>query len=289
MDMNLAKYVAFLTTVEKKSFTAASETLHYSESGISRMIKDLEEEWQITLLRRDRGGVSLTSEGEKLLPQIQSLCLQYQTLAREAEDLKGLRSGLLRIATISSIATYRLPTVIQSFQGKYPAIEYELLLGDYDEITAWVESGRADFGFLCRPVSPDLAFIPYEKDELVAVLPENHPLAKRKKFPLSALEKSPFMLLEKGAQSEVRDLLERNHLHPDIRFTTFDDYAILAMVEKGLGISILPRLILTRIPFRVAIRSLSVPAYRELGIAVKDQESLSLAAKEFLRFLTPEK
>ena len=78
MDANLLKYMAFIKTVEYGSFTRAAEILHYSQSGISRMIHDLEKEWNVTLLERSRTGVRLTTEGEMLLPGAKSLCEEYQ-------------------------------------------------------------------------------------------------------------------------------------------------------------------------------------------------------------------
>ena len=69
------------------------------------------------------------------------------------------------------------------------------------------------------------------------------------------------------------------------RFTTWDDYAIMAMVEGGLGISILPELILQRIPYRLVAKELEVPAYRQIGLAMKDRKAASLAVKRLLDYL----
>lgn len=74
MEMNILKYMAFIKTAEYGSFTKAAEVLHYSQSGISRMIGDLEKEWRVTLLERSRWGVSLTSDGSRLLARAQKLC-----------------------------------------------------------------------------------------------------------------------------------------------------------------------------------------------------------------------
>ena len=78
MDMNILKYMAFIRTVEYGSFTRAAEMLNYSQSGISRMIHDLEREWNVVLLERSRAGVHLTSDGTKLLPYAKSVCSEYQ-------------------------------------------------------------------------------------------------------------------------------------------------------------------------------------------------------------------
>lgn len=285
MDMNGLKYLAFVKTVEYGSFTKTSELLHYSQSGISRMIGDLEKEWKLTLLERSRTGVRLTAEGQQLFPYAKGLCEEYQKLQMQVDDLRGLQSGLIRIGTFSSVATHWLPKIIAAFQKDYPGIDYELLLGDYTEIDAWIAEGRVDCGFLRLPTRPEFDTIPLEQDRLMAILPEDHPLAKLDKVPLAGLCNEPFMLLEKGTKAEISALFARNHLQPQVHFTTWDDYAIMSMVESGLGVSILPELILQRVPYRICVRELDVPAYRRIGLALRDRESASLAVKCFLEYL----
>ena len=106
MDTSIQKYLAFVKTVEYGSFTKAAEVLSYSQSGISRMIKDLETEWNIPLLERSRSGVRLTSDGLKLLPHAKRVCEEYQKLQMEVDDLHGVQSGIIRIGTFSSVATH---------------------------------------------------------------------------------------------------------------------------------------------------------------------------------------
>ena len=285
MDMNLQKYMAFVKTVEYGSFTKAAEILNYSQSGISRMIHDLEKEWKVTLLERGRGGVSLTSDGLKLLPYAENVCREYEKLQMQVDELNGLRSGLIRIAAFSSVASQWLPNIIKEFQKDYPDIDYELLLGDYSEIEEWILEGRVDCGFLRLPTHAELETVFLEQDRLMVVLPEGHRLADCERFPVNALVEDPFMLLEKGARAEVTEINERCGLTPKVHFTTWDDYAIMAMVESGLGISILPELILKRIPYRIVVKELEIPAYRSIGVALKEKKSASLAVKRFLEYL----
>ncbi len=86
-------------------------------------------------------------------------------------------------------------------------------------------------------------------------------------------------------KTEVSELLDRYGVRPDIRFTTWDDYAILSMIEQGLGIGILHRMILQRIPYEVEIRSLKEPVYREIGLAMRCRKSTSAAVKKFVEYL----
>ena len=285
MDMNIQKYMSFVKTVECGSFTKAAEVLNYSQSGISRMIGDLEKEWKVVLLERNKGGVKLTSDGLKLLPYAKSLVTEYEKLQMQVDELNGLQSGLIRIGTFSSVATHWLPNIIKEFQKDYPHIDYELLLGDYTEIEDWILTGRVDCGFLRLPTHPELETIFLEQDQLMAIIPEDHRLADCEKFPVTALCEEPFMLLEKGAKAEVSEIFEKNGLTPNVHFTTWDDYAVMSMVESGLGISILPQLILKRIPYKIIAKELDVTAYRNIGLAFRSKKTASLAVKRFLEYL----
>ena len=86
MDTNLQKYLALIKTVEYGSFTKAAAILNYSQSGISRMINDLEQEWGVALLERSRSGVRLTSDGMKLLPYAQKVCQDYDKLQAQVDE-----------------------------------------------------------------------------------------------------------------------------------------------------------------------------------------------------------
>ena len=159
------------------------------------------------------------------------------------------------------------------------------MLGEYTEIVEWIHTGRVDCGFLRLPTHPDFETIFLDQDNLMAIIPENHPRKDLDKFPVSALCDEPFMLLEKGAKAEISEIFEKNNLTPNVHFTTWDDYAIMSMVESGLGISILPKLILKRIPYHIIPKELDVPASRDIGLALKDKKTASLAVKRFIEYL----
>lgn len=283
--MSLQKYLAFVKAVEYGSFTAAAEALHYTQSGVSRMIGDLEADWGVTLLERGRSGVKLTSDGLKLLPQLRRICNEHAMLLAQVEDLHGVQSGLIRIGTFSSVATHWLPKIIQAFRKDYPKIAFELLLGDYTEIEGWIVTGRVDLGFLRLPAKAELETIFLEEDRLLVVIPQDHPLAECETFPLSELANNPFMLLERGANVEIAEIFAKHQITPHVNLRTWDDYAILSMVESGLGISILPELILRRIPYQVITKELEVPAFRNIGVAMREKKGLALAAGRFLEYL----
>ncbi len=284
MDAGIIKYMAFIKTAECGSFTKAAELLNYSQSGISRMIGDLETEWKVSLLERNRSGVKLTSDGMRLLPYAQNICDEYRNLQMQVDDLNGLKSGLIRIGTFSSVATHWLPKIIKAFQNDYPDIDYELLLGDHSEIEKWVNDGRVDCAFTKPDISGANVTI-LERDELLAVLPEEHPLTKYEKIPVYELCRYPFILLEKGGKTEVSAVFDNAGQKPDVRFTTWDDYAVMSMAENGLGIGILPKLILRRAPYKICTRSIEPQAYRDICFAVRDNRTVSLAVKRFSEYL----
>ncbi len=288
MDANILKYQAFVETVRAGTITRAAQSLSYSQSGISRMIADLEQEWGITLLERGRKGVVLTSDGAAILPMAEAICEDYRRLLARVDEVAGVISGSIVIGTFSSVATHVLPPAIQRFQERHPNIGYELRMGDYSEIESWVADGRVDFGFLPYPpqvARPDLAREVILRDDLLAVMPEGHALARRKSVTLEDLCGEPFILLEHGRDNEISPLFERAGLEPHARFSTWDDYAIMSMVESGLGLAILPGLILTRCPYRIEKRPLRPAVTRELA-AVYRPGLLSTAARAFLDCLT---
>lgn len=285
MENPVVKYLAFVKTVETGSFTKAAQELQYAQSSVSKMVADLEKEWGMILLERSKSGVRLTSDGTQILPYVRKILNDYHTLEGHIGQMKGLETGIVRIGTFSSVAIHWLPNIFAELQKGYPGIAYEMLLGDYSEVEQWIEEGRVDCGFLRLPTLPDFDTLLLKQDEYKVVLPVGHPLAEREKIAIEDIQGLPFMLLEHGGKTEVSDLLERYHVQPDIRFTTWEDFAIMAMVEKGLGISILPDMILRRVPYQVEIRSFQEPYYRPIGLALKDREQVTPATKKFMEYL----
>ena len=282
MDVGVQKYLAFVETADRGSFTRAAEKLHYSQSGVSRMIRDLETEWKVTLLERGKGGVKLTSDGTKLLPFARSVCAEVTRLQSQVDELHGLRAGLIRLGALGGAASALLPGWAEGFLREYPNIDIELLVGEQREIEGWIFSGRVDLGVLDLPADPELETLFLEQDPLLAVLPEDHPDAAGEVFPVSGFVDGPFLLLEKEGRTEASSLLESCGVEPHVRFTTWDEQTILSMVERGLGVSILPETALRRCAYKVAARRLDVPAYRNLGVALRSRKTASLAVKRFL-------
>ena len=285
MENPLLKYLAFVRTVEKGSFTRAAQELNYAQSSVSKMVADVESECGMTLLERGKSGVRLTSAGEQLMPFFRRLLNDQRELEGQLCRMNGIETGLVRIGTFSSVAINWLPDIFARLREDYPGIEYEMLLGDYAEVERWIGEGRVDCGFLRLPTLPGFDAVPLTQDEYKLVMPVGHPLAEKETVAIEELEGLPFLLLEHGGRTEVTELLERSDVHPDIRFTTWEDFAIMAMAEKGLGVGILPDMILRRIPYKIEVRSLKEPYYRSIGLVMKSRAHVTPAVGRFIDFL----
>lgn len=279
------RYIALQKVVELGSFTKAADVLGYTQPAMSQMISSLERELSIKLLYRSRYGIHLTLEGERLFPAIQKTVAGYQAMLEIAKEIKGLDSGTIRIGTISSISCHWLPGLIKQFQYKYPNVQFVLHQGDYTSIPEWVRTGEADFGF----VNPDAVLGVKTKfiktGELRAVLPLDHFLAKAEYVTLENLVNEPFLLLEEGALSEPLEAFKQAGLQPSVRLCVHDDYSILSMIESGLGVSILPELVLRKTNYKVSVLPIKPVLTRKIGLVMKDKHSLPIASKYFIDFL----
>ena len=281
----MQKYIALLKVIEVGSFTKAAELLGYTQPSLSQMIASLEKELSVQLIHRSRYGIRLTPEGEHLMPYIESAVRQYESMRQAVKEVSGLESGSVRIGTFSSITCHWLPAVIEDFWSAHPKIRLHLLQGDYTSIAEWVRIGLIDFGFVNPDAIQGMATRELFSDEFHAILPKDHPLAVKETVSLTDMANEPFLLLEEGQYSEPLEAFRAAGLTPDIRLSGHDDYSILSMVERGLGVSILPELVLRKTAYQIVSRQLDPPVVRKIGIVMKEQGSLPLASRSFLRCL----
>lgn len=279
------KYLAFVKTVELGSLTRAAKALGYTQSGISHMIQALEDEVGIRLLHRDRSGVRMTSEGELLLPYFTDICNSERQLDNKIKDILQLDTGIIRIGAFTSVSVQWLPYIIKEFLEDFPKIEFEIMYGEYAQIEDWILEGKVDLGFLRVPSKKNLKTAFLKEDELVVIIPPEHPLKDVDAFPPEALSEYPFALMDEGEDYEVEAVFDHFGVTPDIRFTAKDDHTLVAMVANGLCISIMPRLVLEKMPYDILKKSFQEPMLRQLGIAYKDEKRLSNAVERFMDYV----
>lgn len=280
--MSIRKYIAYLRTVETGSITQTANELGYTQSAVSKMIADLESEWQVKLLTRGRSGIELTSEGLALLPAIRAVVKDYNDLGFAVSELHGLQSGLLRIGCFTSLGTSVLPNVLKAFHEKYPNIRIQLFNGEYEDISAWLRRGTVDCGFLALPAAPEFETTFLLRDSFVAILPEEHPMAKASCFPVACLPKENFIKLNENPDLEIDGFLDSLPARPRVTYEVTNDFALMAMVECGLGVSIVHDLILHPRHYRVVRLPLDVTQKRDVGIAIKKNVTPSLITKLFI-------
>lgn len=282
--LSMNRYIALQKVVEVGSFTKAAELLGYTQPALSQMIASLERELNIKLLYRTSHRVCLTLEGERIFPAIQKSVSQYLAMQEIAKEIRGLETGVIRIGTLSSVSCHWLPPLIAAFQKQYPNVEFVLHQGDNNSIPEWVRTGEVDFGFVNMSVfSGKATFL--KEGEYRAVLPQAHPLAAQDAVTLEQLASEPFLVIEEGSLSRPLEAFREVGLAPHVRLRVHDDYSILSMVEHGLGVSILPELVLRKTNYQIAIRPLQPIVTRKLGFIAKSKNELPLASKYFINFM----
>lgn len=283
--MNTIKCQILLKAVELGSITRAAEEMGYTQSAVSRSIADLEREWNVTLLTRNKDGVVLTTQGESLLPDIQALCNAQRTLESQVSALHGLTSGTLRVGTFTSVSIHWLPGMMKEFLALYPGIRFQLVSRwEFTEVEELVRRGAVDCGFLGLPAGDSLDISTLRRDRLLAVLPPDHPLANAPCYPMARLTQDPFILIQENWDMEISRIFQEEGVRPNVQYTLSDDFAILAMVEQGLGVSILSEMLVRSTARHVAAIPLERPRYREIGLAVRRGGPVPPLTRRFREF-----
>ena len=281
----MTRYIAFCKIIECGSFTRAAEALGYTQAEVSQMVRSLEKEYALTLLIRTRSGVRLTREGEEIYPLIRKCVSSHRELSERIGELRDLVAGEVRIGAFSSMSQRVLPGLMQAFSRLYPHINFILSPGDNTTMPDRIRQGVIDFGFLYPEAAAGLVSLPFTKDEFLAVFPEGHPYAERASVSLSEMAEEPLILVEEGGVSTVLDAFAEASLTPRVKFRIHDDHTILSMVEQGIGVSILPSMILDRAAYRLKTVPIETPVRRTVSISYLDKELLPLAARRFIRFM----
>ena len=212
------------------------------KDAVSQAVKALERELGDHDYRARQAGRSrLRATANKYLPYLRQIVTAEAELEGKRQELLGLSSTDIRIATFTNVSRTVLPRVIRDFGALHPGVRFTLKQGDYTRNAQWVHDGVVDFCFTARGFTTGLQKRVAYHDELVALLPAAHPLAAKEKVTLADLASEPFVLLDEGEQSLVLDAFAAHGLSPHVTSEVTDDYTIMAMVEEGLGVSMLYR------------------------------------------------
>lgn len=249
------------------------------------MVNALEDEFGFRLLLRGKKkGVTLTKEGEKVLPLIRELMLQEGRLSQVVSEINGCVVGNIHIGAYSSIAMHWLPTVIREFQNDHPQVQISLAEGTWHKLDRWLSSKRIDMAFYCYRGPMNWDWIPLAEDEMIAVLPMDHPLAEADAYPLACCPGEKFIMPAMGHDSALMDLLERNGISPQIAFSTLKNFSAISMIEQRMGMSIMNRLITQGMDYQVAKLPLDPPQSITMGIAIPSKRSAPPAVQLFIDY-----
>lgn len=283
--MNIRKYEAFVKAVELGSLSKAAEELGYTQSGISHMMQSLEDEVGFPLMVRTSTGIQPNREGELLLPVIRQMLNTSESLEQHIAKIKGIDTGRIRIAAYPSVAAYWLPTIIRRFQKDYPKVEIEIVETGSGAIEAIMESRQAELCIYAGGEGKSFEWVPLCRDRMMVLLPTGHPLAKGEYFPLEALMESEFIMPMPDYDGEVRFILNKLKNWPHISFSACSDYTIINMVTQGLGISILPELLLKNYRHQAVALPLKPAQDRMLGIGVPQMKAMSPVTRIFIQYV----
>ena len=279
--MDTKKLEALVVSVELGSFTRAAEQLGYTQSGLTHMMNSLEKDIGFTVLVRGRSGVQLTPAGQRIFPLVQECLAGSAALEREISLINSHKEDSVRVAAYESIARHWLPEVIQQFRREHPDVTVDIQMGSVDEVYRWVLVDRVDMCFASRQDYNTLDWTPLRDDELLAILPPDYPDGDNA-FPIEFFNGQEFLMPSMGFDKDILRVLNEHGVAPLIRTTQVSDSAVISMVEHGLGVSVLSRLVLRGRQNSVRALPLLPQAFRKLGIAARPRKELRPIVRKFI-------
>jgi LysR family cys regulon transcriptional activator len=225
------------------NLTEVANALYTSQPGVSKHIKDLEDELGIEVfIRRGKRLLGLTEPGKELVSVVERILLDTQNLRRIADQFASRETGHFVVATTHTQARYALPKIIQWFKADYPKVHLTLLQGSPREIAELVETGQADVGIATESLDnvPELASFPYYSWHHAVIVPEGHPLLALEKVTLEALGEYPIVTYHEGftGRGHVDKGFADAGIVPDIVLSAIDADVIKTYVNLGLGVGI---------------------------------------------------
>lgn len=280
--MSTFSYHVFVSVVRYGSFFHASQQLNVTPSAVSHSINQLEEQLGFPLFLRSRSGMTLTSEGSQVLPYIQQLLSDEATLMQISDDIKGLQSGSIKIGAFSSVCINWLPHILGVFSKKYPEIDISIVQGSFEEITQYIKSGELDVGFTTLPVSENLDVIPLLEDPIYCVTPEGFVPKNGQSMTEQDIVNHKFILQKVDYDRDTKLILDYYRVEPNAINFSIDDQSIIAMVEAGIGLGILPKLALQKNPGNIAIFPFEKPASRKIVLVTNKSKAASPSVVELV-------
>ncbi len=242
--MNFQQLRIIRETVRQNfNLTEASAALYTSQSGVSKHIKDLEDELGVQLfIRKGKRLLGLTEPGQSLLGIVERMLVDAENIKRLADDFNKVDEGTLTIATTHTQARYVLPPIVNQFKKLFPKVHLVLQQASPTEISEMLLQGEADIGIATESLTTEenLASVPYYQWEHSIIVPQNHPLAHETKISLEALANFPIITYHGGftGRSKIDKAFEDAGIDVDLVMSALDADVIKTYVELGMGVGI---------------------------------------------------
>ncbi len=286
---DLHQLQAFVAVAESGNFRVAADQLHLSQPALSRRVEKLELILGNRLFHRTTRKVELTSLGRLFLERARAALDDLETAMLGITDIATSYSGRVTVACVPSAALHFVPHAIALFVEQYPAMRVQVIDGAMNDVLREVTSGDADFGmgFMSARI-PEIAFEPIYTDEMVVAMRREHRLAKRRVIEWKELVHERLIAVSRGSGN--RQLLDNALAAQKLNLTFAVEVSHVAtmvgMVEEGLGLAFVPRMILPEShPDIIGIPLASRRIERKLGILTKQGANLKPAAEVFRKYL----
>jgi DNA-binding transcriptional LysR family regulator len=283
--MNLAQIKYFLGLAEELHFWRASEKMFITQSALSRQIQALERELGIQLFERNNRNVQLTKAGEFLRGEYQRIVNELDSVNRHALCIQTGEVGSLRIGHPGSITYSLLPELLAGFGAKYPHIKIEMAELLTENVETALLNYHIDIGFNRESITAQaLQAKKLLTEPFALVVPVKHPLSKKSRANLADVKTETFILPSITSQSLWADLLRQIFMDynfmPKIQYESEYGATILALVGRGLGVSILPFSYVAQSPNRV--RFIKLPHTTTLYVIWRKDDA-SAVLKNFIK------
>ena len=264
-----------MTAIDLGSFSKASEVVGYTQSGLTHLVDSLERDIGLTLVRRDHNGITLTREGETLVPSIREFLRANAKLENQIAAITDKKRDTIRVAAYASIAMHWMPEILYRFRRVCPNTDVDLRMVDNAiEPFELLEKGRTDVIFAAKQAGYSCDWTPLCQDAMYAILPPEYPLGEMETFPIELFEGKEFLMPYGRFDLDVKAALDKNGVKPRIRPCHVDDETVIRMVGKGLGLSMMAEMMLRGRTAGVQVVPISPATGRELGMGMHMKESV---------------
>lgn len=286
MELRQLRYL--VAVADEQHFTRAAAREHVAQPALSQQIRRLEAELGLTLVQRTTRRVAMTEAGELLVARARRALAELEVAGAELQSLAGVQAGRLSIGALHTMGPVDLSLLLADFHRDHPGVELTVREQSSEELAEMLRDDEIDLAFLSvteRIQSHGLTLHPLVSEELVAVLPADHRLARRRRVRLAELAGETFVSFREGAR--LRELLvgaaAEAGFQPRVALESNESRSIRSLVSRGLGVALLPRSDADEAGAQIAVCALAGPPLRrDVTLAARAQRRPSPAAQAFL-------